>query len=263
MKGELNAAFGEALEKLGQHTTPEQLRRRGVRRVLSVHRADVSRLIEMAVNRTLMERTIGGLSEADRRFVIDEAHDRFNEGLRTIHDLQTSRAEVTADREELRSELEELRRGLEPQRGFEEQFEKQRAAREAELKALRLKIQARLLPIFDRLPPGGPTLRATALELLELFVSERDHALAAQRETLAGQVEQLERRISKLMKSLELTEQALERVANAKDLEFGIESIYRDVQGLNAGEGDSERKQQMLAVIFEANLKLQKLATTP
>ena len=57
MKEEFNAALSEALEEIGRHTTPEQLRKRGVRRVLSVTRQDVSRLIEVAVNRTLLERS--------------------------------------------------------------------------------------------------------------------------------------------------------------------------------------------------------------
>lgn len=258
MKGDFNTALGEALEEIGRHTTPEQLQRRGVRRVLSVTRADVSRLIEVAVNRTLMERTIGGLSETQKRLVIDEAQERFNEGLKNMHELRESQADVQDLRSEMEQGIAELRRDLEPRRGFVEQFEQEDGAPPVErFKALRLRLQARLLPIFDRLPPGGPTLRPTVMELMELFQAELDGALESDRAGLASHVDQLERRVAKLLKSLEDTEQVLERISASKDLEYGIESIYRTVQGLGQNDHQHEKKKEMMAVIFEANLKLQ------
>lgn len=259
MKEEFNAALTEALDKIGRHTTPEQLTERGVRRVLSVTRQDVSRLIEVAVNRTLMERTIGGLSESEKGFVIDEAKERFHEGLKNMEALRESRADAQSRRDEMERGLAKLRRQLAPRRGFVEQFEQEQAAEvDAEaLKQLRLRTQARLLPIFDRLPPGSPTLRATVAELMELFTAERDRALGVQRDGLADEIDHLERRITKLLKSLEDTEKVLERISAAKDLEVGIESIYRSVQGLGQNDANMERKREMMSVIFQANLELQ------
>ena len=233
--------------------------------MLSVTRADVSKLIEVAVNRTLMERTIGGLSESEKRFVIDEAQERFNESLQSMQALRKSRADAQTQRDEVEEGLAHLRQELGPRRGFVEQFEQEGPdPDDAEhLKALRLRMQARLLPIFDRLPPGGPTLRATALELLALFEEERDRALEQQRAGLVDEIDQLERRITKLLKSLEDTEKVLERIAAAKDLDVGIESIYRNVQGLGTADDQVEKKKEMMAVIFEANLKLQEDLRVP
>ena len=257
-RGDINPAFEQALEEVGKHTTPDLLKKKGVRAVLSVGKSDVSRLIEISVNRTLMERTIGGLSDEEKQYVIDAAQEAFTGKIRDMQDLEASRATLERSKEDIQAELEELKRQLAPKREFEEQ--KEREVSGDELKKLRLRIQARLLPIFDRLPPGGPTLRATAIELLALFVQERDRVVAIEREEMAGRVLQLERRIAKLMKSLANTEEALNRVAAMKDLEFGIESIYRTVQGLNPEEANRERKLEMMKTIFEANIELQKQA---
>jgi hypothetical protein len=255
MKGDINPAFEQALEEVGRHTTPEALRQKGVRNLLSVGKADVSRLIEISVNRTLMARTIGGLSDEDKRYVIDAAQEVFDDQMRGMQALEVSRRTVEKDKAEIQAELAQLKRELAPKPGFEEAREKEVSGED--LKKLRLRIQARLLPIFDRLPPGGPTLRGTALELLALFVQERDDAVARYRDDMTGRVAQLERRIAKLMKSLEETESVLNRVSAMKDLEIGIESMYRTVQGLGTEESDRERKLEMMKNIFEANLEMQ------
>ena len=261
-KAELNPAFEAALQELGRTTTPEDLRRRGVRSVTSIGKADVARLIEISVNRTLLARTLGGLSDEERRFVIDAAGEAFSGDVRTMQDLASSRATIQRDRRDIQDELERLKRELAPGEagdgdeaaaGFEELRERDAARR---LRSLRLRVQARLLPVFDRLPPGGPTLRATVLELMAVFAQEHEQALARERDSMAARVDQLERRIGKLMRSLEETETVLARVAGMKDLEQGIESIYRTVQGLSPADADQERKLDMMRTIFEANLEL-------
>jgi hypothetical protein len=256
-KKELNPALEAALFELARTTTPDELRRRGVRSVLSVGKADVSRLIEITVNRTLLARTLGGLSPEERRFVIDAAEEAFSGDVRNMSDLAASRETLQRDGREIQEELDRLKRDLSGQPagpGFEELAEQETAER---LKPLRLRIQARLLPIFERLPPGGPTLRATVVELLAVFSQEHEVGLKREREALAGRTEHLERRISKLMKTLAETEQVLARVAQMKDIELGIESIYRTVQGLSTDEAQRERKLAMMRTIFEANVQLQ------
>jgi hypothetical protein len=272
-KAELNPAFEAALQELGRTTTPEDLRRRGVRSVTSIGKADVARLIEISVNRTLLARTVGGLSEDERRFVIDAAEEAFSGDVRTMQDLASSRATIQRDRRDIQDELERLKRELAPGEaddgdaggaGFEELRERDTARR---LRSLRLRVQARLLPVFDRLPPGGPTLRATVLELMAVFAQEHEQALARERDSergsMAARVEQLERRIGKLMRSLEETESVLARVAGMKNLEQGIESIYRTVQGLSPADADQERKLDMMRTIFEANLELRAATARP
>lgn len=256
-KKELNPALEAALLELAHTTTPDELLRRGVRSVLSVGKADVSRLIEITVNRTLLSRTLGGLSPEERRFVIDAAEEAFSGDVRNMNQLAASRETLQRDGREIQEELDRLKHDLAGKpgaAGFEEVAEQASAER---LKPLRLRIQARLLPIFERLPPGGPTLRATVLELLAVFAQEHEVGLKKERESVAGRMEHLERRIAKLMKTLSETEQVLERVAKMKDIEIGIESIYRTVQGLSTDEAQRERKMAMMRTIFEANLELQ------
>ena len=73
---------------------------------------------------------------------------------------------------------------------------------------------------------------------------------------LQRQIDKLERRVSKLTESLGMTEAELKRVAAMKNIDLGIASIYRSVQGLTAGDDQFEAKQEMMKSIFEANLAL-------
>ena len=54
------------------------------------------------------------------------------------------------------------------------------------------------------------------------------------------------------------TEAELLQVARMKGLESGVASIYRTVQGLDTEETDFARKQEMLTLLFEANVELRK-----
>ncbi len=70
------------------------------------------------------------------------------------------------------------------------------------------------------------------------------------------QIEQLERRVRKLTDSLGVTEQELKRVMAMKNIDIGVASIYRTVQGISADDENAEAKHDMLKNIFEANLAL-------
>lgn len=68
----------------------------------------------------------------------------------------------------------------------------------------------------------------------------------------------LERRVAKLGSMLERTEERLRHVLSSGGDE-GVSSIYRDVQGLDAGEGQVEQKRDLLKAIFDANLRMQRM----
>jgi len=72
------------------------------------------------------------------------------------------------------------------------------------------------------------------------------------------QVDVLERRLSKLQSQLGMTEEELKRVAKMKNIDLGIESIYRSVQGIADEEDQAELKREMMSSIFEANVQLKK-----
>lgn len=76
--------------------------------------------------------------------------------------------------------------------------------------------------------------------------------------TYKREIDLLQRRIAKLTQSLGLTERELERLRSLKDVEGGMESIYRNVQGLGDEELHRELKRELMAKIFEANLDLRR-----
>jgi GGDEF domain-containing protein len=71
-----------------------------------------------------------------------------------------------------------------------------------------------------------------------------------------GKIETLERRLRKLTDTLGQTEAELKRVAALKEVDTGVASIYRTVQGLSGEDDNAEAKRAMLQDIFEANLAL-------
>ena len=74
---------------------------------------------------------------------------------------------------------------------------------------------------------------------------------------LRREVEQLHRRIAKLTGSLEMTEQEIVRLRKLKNVDDGVESLYREVQGLSDGDARSEVKKELMGEIFKANMHLQ------
>ena len=48
------------------------------------------------------------------------------------------------------------------------------------------------------------------------------------------------------------------KIAVSKGVDTGVASIYRTVQGLTGDEDDYQRKKEMLILIFEANIALQR-----
>jgi predicted RNase H-like nuclease (RuvC/YqgF family) len=69
-------------------------------------------------------------------------------------------------------------------------------------------------------------------------------------------IDLLERRLAKLASTLEQTERALQRASASQNLERGIESLYRVVQGLSESDPQVDQKRAMMRDIFRANLEL-------
>ncbi|MFT5052671.1 MAG: diguanylate cyclase (GGDEF)-like protein [Chlamydiales bacterium] len=75
-----------------------------------------------------------------------------------------------------------------------------------------------------------------------------------------SEIDQLRRRLSKVTKSLGLTEQELTRLRVLKDVDPGLSSVYRDVQGLSMEDAHAELKRELMQNIFQANVNLRKEA---
>lgn len=117
----------------------------------------------------------------------------------------------------------------------------------------------KLLDVFAGTDVASETVVRIEQEVLGLVRAELDvwrerfNERAGEREQ---QIDVLERRINKLTKSLSATEAELKRVSALKAVDTGLSSIYRTVQGLSDDDDNAEQKKEMLANIFEENLKL-------
>lgn len=117
------------------------------------------------------------------------------------------------------------------------------------------------IQLFEREPERGEAVLRLQKEVIALITSEinawRNSSTVRQMIESHKQIDQLERRVQKLTHSLGVTEAELKRVAAMKNIDLGLASIYRVVQGLSSGDELYEQKKEMLKDLFEANVKLQ------
>jgi hypothetical protein len=96
---------------------------------------------------------------------------------------------------------------------------------------------------------------------MDVVAAERRSSELARQSLHDREVDTLRRRVEKLSGTLELTERRLKEVAAMRSIDDGISSMYREVQGLRHGDLQVTRKRELMAEIFQANLRLQKKAT--
>lgn len=120
---------------------------------------------------------------------------------------------------------------------------------------------AQTIALFEREPDQSEGVLRLQKEVIALIKGEverwRNSSTVTKLVESQSQIEVLERRVAKLTDSLGLTENALNKVASMKNIDLGVSSIYRTVQGLNPEDGQADQKKAMLTSIFEANLELQ------
>jgi hypothetical protein len=74
-----------------------------------------------------------------------------------------------------------------------------------------------------------------------------------------AEVELLERRIAKLMETLDATERELRALARRQTEPDGIASIYREVQGIGEEDSRFKMKAALMEKILQANLELREI----
>jgi GGDEF domain-containing protein len=185
--------------------------------------------------------------------LIREAETGFSMARQSGGDRCVQWLEVESELDRLREELEEQMREVE-RRG--ELF----AQEQDELAEKRSKeFVQRIQEVFSREEKAESVMRlekemiALALRQIEEW---RDGTLARELTESRRQVDNLERRVRKLSELLNVTEQELKRVAAMKNVDTGIASIYRTVQGIGGDDANAEAKREMMKSIFEANLAL-------
>lgn len=115
--------------------------------------------------------------------------------------------------------------------------------------------------LFDDNDPGHDErlarLQQEVLQLVKGSVkSWRESDLVSQMAASKRQIQRLERRVAKLNQSLGATEGELKRVAAMKNIDLGVSSIYRKVQGLSDDDEGAGAKKEMLKNLFDANVAL-------
>ena len=245
MESEFKQALTETVREWSRATTPEDLKARGVKRLRSVNLAEMAFLVEKAVNRTLLARTIGEASD-------DMADAARGEFMRLMSDQPP-----TGDSLETKAttELERLKAELDDRLHKQTVLISDDAVRQREEQ-----LEAKLREVFARWQ-GDDRVRAPLeddvvnVALGELH-AELSSLKAVEIDQSANEIGLLERRISKLCKHLGQTEQELARVLKMKDLDPGVASVYRTVQGLNPETDAREQKAKLMNQIFDANVKL-------
>lgn len=179
-----------------------------------------------------------------------------------LKEVEEDRARILAERDRVHAELEGMQGELQRRKVEVDKIELQ-LVRESRMEGI-AKDEALTQRIFEMFGGHEASHEMAAIReqvtfmLLQNLQNERDKVVEAQMAEHRKEVENFERRISKLNESLELTEVELQRMAKAKGIEHGVASIYRTVQGLSDEEADLELKREMMSSIFEANLQLQK-----
>ena len=249
----LNNTLTSTIRRWAKPTTPKELEARGVKRVRSVSMSRIAALIEKAINRELIARTLDGDTD-DALSLSANAREGFLELARSEmsgHVDVSADSSAFADLDRLREELEARRAELE---------EKGRSLGGADVGVEDEALERRLRAVFASRPASGdPGLERDVVQAALEELSQM-RGRAAERRLAEGRREtrQLERRITKLAGLLEQTEGELRRTRARGTADTGVASMFAEVQGLDAGDNRLEQKQDLMQCIFEANLELRR-----
>lgn len=250
----------EAVRQMAFRTSVDELKKQGVRKVNVLGVDRIIALIDEAVHRSLKNRLVG----VEREAAAEATKAEFLRLLQSNEDLQRQKTEAETLRERAEEEVDQLRRELGTQREALQRKLQQGALGSVRHAGANAAIAQKITELFAAMATGGEavnlgTAHARVLELvMDVVDSERTAADEARRALHDRDVDVLQRRIAKLVESLSHTEHRLQAVTAMKDLDNGISSVYREVQGLPADEARFGRKRELMTEIFRANLALQK-----
>ena len=247
---------------------------RRVRQLKMIGREPLSAVIDLAVARSL--RTHLGKLDPTLGFAVRDATARefmrlLRDNVKNVRgvskerflaDLERERDRVVLARNQARQELSELERKVVHLRALRRAETQEFAAKNAlyvEQRSAELTEEVRAL--FARHERGELDDRGLEHAVLALATglvrSERQELFDARSIEQADLLDNFQRRIAKLTAKLEETERTVAALAKMKDVEPGIASVYRTVQGLAEGDSLWRVKEELLMRIYEANLTLQ------
>ncbi len=175
-----------------------------------------------------------------------------------LHRLQESRNQIMVARDKARAELMELAEQVEMVQSLEQEetrSQERKWALAADLTSKKAKERAGvwIAEYEDGVLDQQELLGKLSDLVVEASVEERKRILRAKAQDHAQKTDVLERRIEKLRRSLEKSEQALRTLEESEGQPEGIASVFRGVQGIEDGE-----KHVLLERIYELNVELQR-----
>ena len=256
----LSQSLKDAVKRLAYGASLDQLKKRGIQKVNVLGIDRIVALIEEAVNRSLKHKLMG----LERSVVADRTKEEFLKLLKSNEELEKSRDELAQMQHRAQEEIDEVRQQLAQQRaalaerlGVAHEQESRRYQGENAVIARELDDLFRQFVQHGKTDVG--TLRDGVVAVVRKVVeAERQTALTALASARDREVEILERRITKMTDALEQNEQRMAEVLAMKDVDAGVASVYREVQGLSAGTRNFQKKKELMGEIFKANLALQK-----
>lgn len=250
----------DAVRQMSFRTSLDSLKKKGVQQVNVLGIDRIIALIEAAVHRSLRSRLVG----VEREAVADATKAEFLRLLRTNEDLARQKSEIERQKERVEEEVDRLRRDIATQqRALDLKLEESALSTAARYEGENAAIAAKVHEVLKAIATSGSSSITDAEErvmalVMDIATGERSVAEEARRALHDREVDTLQRRIKKLSESLDQTERRLQVVGAMKDIDTGISSIYREVQGIDASDNLAGKKKELMAEIFRANLKLQK-----
>ncbi len=256
--GGLRRSLRDAVRKLAYNTSVDQLKKSGIKKVNVLGIDRIVGLIDEAVNRSLRHKLLA----SEREEVVDATKEEFMKLLQSNRDLQASQDELLREKEQVEGEADGLRLELQQlSKKLEERLEEAETREQARYDSEDVAINRDIDMLFRELGTSGGSNAQTQEKVHALVTQLVSRERATAREEIESarsrEFENMQRRIKKLQRSLDVTEKKLVEVSAMKDVETGIASLYREVQGLNAGTENVEKKKGLMDDIFKANLALQ------
>ena len=248
-----------AVRDMAYRTSVDQLKKRGVTQVNMLSMDRIVALIDEAVHRAVRHHLIG----SEREQVIDATKEEFLRLMRNNEALENEASELRKLQTRAQDELDMLRRELgQATQTLEAKLAAAAVPAQVRIEGENADLAKRFYATFAMLHDAGgdfEQMRDGALAILLEFVDkERKTTIAATEAARDRDIDLLQRRVSKLSTSLEESEKRMVEIAALKNIDPGISSIYRDVQGLTDEDSMYKKKSALMTDIFKANLALQK-----
>jgi len=257
----------EVVRRWSRNTTLDELRERGVENLRTVSMSRVAGLIEKAVNRALLERTLGDPSDLGDAFS-RSARNAFVE-LVQEQGVGSSVAQGDDDIGKLTSgsmddaagpALERLKQDLRQRRRVLVEEQERLTNEVGQEDPGDQDLQIRLTRLFKAWGGNPERLSPLEAEVVRVGVAALQRERRRGRQALLDEnrrvVDRLEQRVRKLSRTLEVTREELELALERPSSELQPSILPRGMQVLPTPEPPNENKRALLSAIFEANVEL-------